>query len=43
MLRMMERIREAIAGGYFHDLWAEFVARFYGDKSGKEGVEGCRN
>ncbi len=43
MLRMMERIREAIAGGYFHDLWAEFTARFYGNKSGKEGVEACRN
>lgn len=43
MLRLMERIRAAIAGGYFHDLWAEFVARFYGGKSGKEGAEGCRN
>lgn len=43
MLCLMERIREAIAGGQFHSLWAEFTARFYGEDLGKERAEDCRN
>lgn len=43
MLRLMERIRDAIANGRFQELWDEFSARFYGEDTEEEGTENCRS